>query len=84
MSDLAAFDFPGRRLDVRENVNFRGGHSGEWTHTTLPRSVCVFSIEVKKFFMDEWTGRLDPAVHAAVGQALASAVPGVLEELERL
>jgi N-formylglutamate deformylase len=84
MSDLAGFDFPGGRLDVRENVNFRGGHCGEWAHTTYPGSVCVLSIEVKKFFMDEWTGRLDPTLHAGVGHALAAAVPGVLEELERL
>jgi len=84
ITDLGAFDFPGGRLDVRENIKFRGGNHGAWTHATFPKSACVLSVEVKKFFMDEWTGEPDPALHAAVGRALASAVPGVLEELERL
>ncbi len=84
IADVADFDFPGGRLDVRENVNFRGGHCGHWANTTFQDSVCVLSIEIKKFFMDEWTGIADPALHAAVGRALAAAVPGVLEELERL
>ncbi len=84
ISDLAGVDFPDGRLDVRENVRFRGGSCGGWAHSTFPDSACVLSIEVKKFFMDEWTGDLDPVLHAAVGEALAAAVPGVLEELERL
>ncbi len=84
IADVAAFDFPGGRLDVRENVKFRGGNFGKWTHSTFPDSACVLSVEVKKFFMDEWTGKLDPSLHAAVGRALSAAVPGVLEELERL
>jgi N-formylglutamate deformylase len=84
IDDVAAFDFPGGRLDVRENVKFRGGHCGRWASSTFRDSVCVLSIEVKKFFMDEWTGTLDPTLHAAVGAALEAAVPGVLEELERV
>jgi N-formylglutamate deformylase len=84
ISDLAGFAFPGGRLDVRENIKFRGGACGGWAHATFPDSVCVLSIEVKKFFMDEWTGTLDPTLHTAVGEALAATVPGVLEELERL
>ena len=41
------------------------------------------SIEVKKFFMDEWTGVPDHAVINAIGEALKSTVPGVLEELAK-
>lgn len=84
ISDLAGFDFPGGRLDVRENVKFRGGNHAAWTHATFPESACVFAVEVKKFFMDEWTGTPDPALHAAVGQALAATVPGIYEVLESL
>jgi hypothetical protein len=84
ISDLAAFDFPGGRLDVRENVKFRGGNHATWTHATFPESACVFAVEVKKFFMDEWTGQPDPTLLPAVGQALAATVPGIYEELERL
>jgi hypothetical protein len=84
ISDLAGFDFPGGRLDVRENLKFRGGNHGGWTHRTFPGAACVLSVEVKKFFMDEWTGESDRSLHTAVGNALAATVPGVLEELERL
>jgi hypothetical protein len=44
----------------------------------------VLSVEVKKFFMDEWTGELDSSVHTAVGDALTYAAGGLLEELRRL
>ena len=84
ISELGAFDYPGGRLDVRENVRFRGGNCGKWAHATFPDSACVLSIEVKKFFMDEWTGELDSTRHAAIGQALAGTVDGVLEELAGL
>ncbi len=84
IADLGGFDFPGGGLDVRENVKFQGGNGGRWAHATFPESACVLSVEVKKFFMDEWTGELDENLNAAVGAALASTVPGVLEELERL
>jgi N-formylglutamate amidohydrolase len=84
IADLGAVDFLGRQLDVRENVRFRGGQLGAWTHRTFPEAGCVLSVEFKKFFMDEWTGEFDRAQHAAIGRALAATVPGVLEELQRL
>ena len=84
MAELASFDFPRGALDVRENVRFRGGECARWTHEHFPGSACVLSIEVKKFFMDEWTGEADHAMVEAVGAALASTVPGVLQELGRL
>ncbi|MBA2378878.1 MAG: N-formylglutamate amidohydrolase, partial [Blastocatellia bacterium] len=33
---------------------------------------------------DEWTGEVDEAAAAAIGEALHSTVPGVLEELAKL
>jgi len=84
IDDLSSFDFPGGPLDVRENVKFRGGNCARWAHATFPNSACVLSIEVKKFFMNEWTGEVFKELHEAMGQALASTVPGVLEELGRL
>ncbi len=84
MADLSSFDYPGGALDVRENVRFRGGHHGRWAHETFPRSACVLSIEVKKIFMDEWTGEADATSVDAVGRAIESTVPGVREELNRL
>jgi hypothetical protein len=81
MGDLSRFDFPGGPLDVRENVRFRGGNCARWTHETFPEAACVLSVEVKKFFMNEWTGAVNSELLEAVGDALASTVPGVLEEL---
>jgi N-formylglutamate deformylase len=83
MEDLGAFEFPGGRLDVRENVRFRGGAFAAWTHRTFPDAACVLSVEIKKFFMDEWTGEPDQILVDAVKEALGSALPGALEELGR-
>ena len=83
MDDLGTFDFPGGRLDVRENVKFRGGAFAAWTHRTFPDSACVLSIEFKKFFMDEWTGEPDEVLVSAIASALRSTLPGALEELAR-
>lgn len=82
MAELA--DFPGRRLDVRENVRFTGGYFSRWIHQTFPESACCLAIEVKKLFMDEWTGQVDRAQLLAVRGALDSAAAGVLDELDRL
>jgi len=82
-SDLGSFGFPGGRLDVRENVKFRGGAFPAWIHRTFPDTACVLSIEFKKFFMDEWTGEADGVLVDAITSALGSALPGALEELSR-
>ena len=84
IADLRAYDFPTGRLDVRENVKFRGGYFPRWVHETFPESGCAVAIEVKKFFMDEWSGKVDQALLQAIGDAIRSTVPGVLDELDRL
>ena len=81
IKDLRTFDFLGRRLDVRENVKFKGGGFGKWVHDRYPRSGCALSIEFKKFFMDEWTGQLDLKQDEAIRSALQATLPGLLEEL---
>ncbi len=82
--DLRSFDFPGGPLDVRENVKFFGGNHPRWAHQRFPDSACVIAIEFKKFFMDEWTGQPNAGLIEAIGEALATTVPGVLEELENI
>lgn len=84
IADLRSFDFLGRKLDVRENVKFKGGYQAEWTHETFPDAGCVLAIEFKKFWMNEWTGEKDSETVEAIRRALASTVPGVLEELKKL
>ncbi len=83
ITDLRSFNFLGRSLDVRENVRFRGGNFPRWTHENFPKTGCALAVEVKKFFMDEWTGVPDNTQLKAIGNALKSTVPGILEELEK-
>jgi hypothetical protein len=64
---MRAFDFNGRRLDVRENVAFQGkGELTRFVHERYPGTGCAIAIEFKKFYMDEWTGVPDPAELAAM------------------
>lgn len=71
----------GRRLDVRENVRFWGQNEARWAHRRHPDVACVLALEFKKEFMDEWTGRPDPAVVAELSAALADAADAVAQAL---
>ena len=84
ISDLRGHDFGGRRLDVRENVRFQGGYFPRWIHENFPERVCAIAIEVKKFFMDEWSQQTSPEEIERIYRALHSTLPGVEEELERI
>ncbi len=84
IDDLRKQDFDGRNLDVRENVKFQGGYFGRWIHETFPAKVCSIAIEVKKFFMDEWSQTASPSDVEKIYKALQSTLPGVREELGRL
>jgi N-formylglutamate amidohydrolase len=71
----------GRRHDVRENVKFQGGWMSQWIHQTFPETAVALAIELKKTFMDEWTGRLDEVRLAELTRAMRAALPGLLESL---
>lgn len=81
VSDLRAYDFQGRRLDVRENVRFRGGHFTHWIAERFSGSACPLAIEVKKLYMNEWTGQIGEPYVRELRRALASTLPGVAEAL---
>jgi hypothetical protein len=81
---LQTAEFPLGALDVRENIKFKGGQFARWAHETFPESACVLSIEFKKFFMDEWTGKPDDLLLSAIRDALASTVAPVLAALETI
>jgi hypothetical protein len=81
LSSLAAADYQGRHLDVRENVKFRGRYLSEFVHTNFPRTGCCLAIELKKFFMDEWTGELDRDAFGALLGAFRKALSAVEEAL---
>ncbi len=84
IKDLREFDFMGRKLDVRENVKFKGGNQVKWLHENFTENGCGLAIEFKKFWMEEWTGKKDERMVKAIHEALSSTVPGVLEELKKL
>ena len=84
ISDLRNYNYSPSKLDVRENVKFKGGQFPRWIHQNFPKSACSISIEFKKFFMDEWTGKVDNVQLNQIKSALQSTIPGVLEELKKL
>ncbi len=81
MDDLARTPFDGGHLDVRENVRFKGGYLSRWLHENYPESGCALAVEVKKIYMDEWTGQADEAALVSMGEVFRAALPGLLEEL---
>ncbi|HOH98785.1 MAG TPA: N-formylglutamate amidohydrolase [Candidatus Cloacimonadota bacterium] len=54
-------DFLGELLDCRCDVKFSGGYFPRWLHNTFPGRVLCIAVEFKKIFMNEWTGRHNPA-----------------------
>jgi N-formylglutamate deformylase len=72
--DLAAQGF-----DVRENVKFKGGEMSKWIHATFPTTAVCLALELKKTFMDEWTGVPDDAAIDRIARALATTLPGLIE-----
>ncbi len=80
---LGSHPFDGGHLDVRENVRFKGGHMSRWLNERYAGRGCCLAIEVKKIYMDEWTGESDEAVIVNVGDALIAATEAVMESLAR-
>jgi N-formylglutamate deformylase len=84
IKDLQAFDYQGRRLDVRENVKFKGGYFSKWVYEQFGDRSCTIAIEFKKFFMDEWTGEPDQEQVETLKKALQHTIPGMLEASQRV
>jgi N-formylglutamate amidohydrolase len=72
----------GRPLDVRENVRFQGGWFSTWIHRSYPETGVALAVEIKKTFMDEWTGVPSAPLVDQIGRALAATVPAVRDALE--
>jgi len=84
ISDMRSSNYLDSKLDVRENIKFKGGYFPKYIHEKFPESACVISIEFKKVFMDEWTGKLFEEKFNLLKYSLKQTVPGVLQELEKL
>lgn len=57
-------------LDVGENVRFQGRQLARWVHDNYGDTSCALAIEMKKVFMDEWTGGVDHDRLRQLGDAL--------------
>jgi hypothetical protein len=82
MNSIRGFNFFGRNLDIRENINFRGRYLAEFVHRRFPQTGCVLAIEVRKFFMDEWTGLAHTREVSALREAFRIGAAGILREIE--
>lgn len=74
---MRSLDFDGEALDVRQNVRFHGGQLSHWVHENYGSTSCALAIELKKVFMDEWTGELDAGRLDRLGDALTASVEPV-------
>lgn len=82
IDSLAAADVQGEKLDVRENVKFKGANLCQWVHERYPDKGVALALEFKKTFMDEWTGEPDADRIAALSVALESTIEPVTEALK--
>lgn len=82
MGELREQQYRGRPFDVRANVRFKGGHLPHWIHRNFANG-CAIAVEVKKFFMDEWTGRPAAGGIDAVARSLEAAVDAVRRVVPR-
>ncbi|QNL49623.1 N-formylglutamate amidohydrolase [Olivibacter sp. SDN3] len=69
--------------DVRENIKFKGGAFANWVAEHYGAYGCVLSIEFKKTFMDEWTGRVDIDHINDIQEAIQSSLPLLKKELKK-
>ncbi len=78
MSELPFYD---DTLDVRTNVKFRGGAMSRWINARYQDVGCSIAVEMKKIYIDEWTGVLEEGIAASLGNILDSAAETVRKEL---
>ena len=77
IESLRSNTFDGAHLDARENVRFEGRQVARWVHENYGDVGCALAIELKKVFMDEWTGELDLGRMSQLGDALIASGPDV-------
>ena len=82
MNAMSQQEAGGERIDVRENIRFKGGYLSQWVHDRYGTDGCVLAIEFKKVFMDEWSGDVDWVVVGELEGALAATATPVIAALE--
>jgi len=67
-----------------KNIKFKGGYFPRWINQNFPQTGCAIAVELKKFFMNEWTSEIYRDKYDAIKMALGSTMPGILKELEKI
>lgn len=70
-------------LDVRENVKFKGGQVTRWINERYGDKGLSIAVEMKKIYMDEWSGALDESIAAAIGGILGAATEAATAHLSK-
>ncbi len=73
LDTLSSSMLNGFPLDVRTNVKFKGGHMSRWVNDRYGDRGFAVAIEVKKIFMNEWTGERDEDVFQQIKRCLSDA-----------
>lgn len=74
---MAELPFYDDALDVRTNVKFTGGAMSRWINGRYGQRGCSIAVEMKKIYMDEWTGVQDEGITAAIGHILESSTESI-------
>lgn len=82
--NFSNYDYPKRELVIGENVKFKGGYFGQWLYEHYGKKICPISIEFKKFFMDEWTGKPYEEHIQWIHEMLQQSIPIITEGLQKI
>lgn len=63
-----------KEIDIRENIKFKGGNLSRHLNELYADEGCVWSIEFRKDFMNEWTGEPDVQQVATCKQLMINTV----------
>ncbi|MBD1428407.1 MULTISPECIES: N-formylglutamate amidohydrolase [Sphingobacterium] len=73
-----------KKIDVRENVKFKGGNLAQHIINQYGELGCVISIEFRKDFMDEWTGKVYPGKVEVYNQLLKNVLQSMNLYLQKI
>lgn len=74
----------GKTPDVRENIKFKGGGFAQWVCNNYGEHGGIISVEFKKTFMDEWTGKANIEHIQDLKESIKGSIPMILSELETI
>lgn len=81
---LANCQIMNNKLDVRENIKFKGGGFAQWICKEFGSKGGIVSIEFKKTFMDEWTGRANINHIINLQKCIQGLIPMILSDLDSM